>query len=208
VSEAALRSLTIACVLALAVSAAQAEEAEKDWEFSASVYGYDVPDSDDYVNPNFTADWRWLHLEARYNYEAIDATSLWFGANFHTGTKWVLDATVMLGGVFGDVEGIAPGYRLSLTRDWFELASEGEYFVDTHDHEENYLYNWTELAGYPTDWFRAGLAFQRTRAWESELDIQRGVFVGFTYKKLDVAAYVFNIGWEDPTYVLAVRVNF
>jgi hypothetical protein len=113
----------------------------------------------------------------------------------------------MLGGVFGDVEGVAPGYRLSLTHGWFELASEGEYFIDTHDHEENYFYTWTEVAGYPVDWFRAGLAVQRTRAYESDLDVQRGPFVGFTYKALDVAGYVFN-PFDDPTYVLALRFDF
>lgn len=197
--------------LALAIAAGRGRAAEQlppQWSYSASVYGYDVPDSEDYVNPNLSADHGRLHLETRYNYEAIDTVSLWAGANFSAGETWVFDATVMLGGVFGEVDGIAPGYRLSLTRGWFELSSEGEYFLDTHDHEENYIYSWTEVAGYPADWFRAGVAAQRTRAYESELSIQRGVFVGFTYKKFDAAAYVFNPGWEEPTYVLALRFDF
>jgi hypothetical protein len=115
-----------ACLFA---SVAHATEAEDGWQFSASLYGYDVPESDDYLNPNFTADRGRLHFEARYNYEAIDSGSLWAGANFSVGESWVFDSTVMLGGVFGDVEGVAPGYRLSLTHGWFELASEGEYFI-------------------------------------------------------------------------------
>jgi hypothetical protein len=97
-----------------------------------------------------------FHLEARYNYEALDTASVWGGANFSTGETWLFDSTVMLGAVFGDFDGVAPGFRLSLTRSWFELTSEGEYYFDFHDHEENYLYSWTEIAGYPTEWFRAG----------------------------------------------------
>ena len=195
-------------VLALSIaSAALAEDERPSWEFSASVYGYDVPESEDYWNPGMTADHGRLHLEARYNYEAIGATSLWAGANFSAGETWVFEATAMFGGVFGDLEGIAPGYRLSLTHSWFELNSEGEYFFDKHGHEGNYLYTWTEAAGYPVDWFRAGLAIQRTRAYESDLGIQRGAFVGFSYLSWDLAGYVFN-PFDDPTYVLAVRVSF
>jgi len=36
----------------------------------------------------------------------------------------------MLGGVFGDSSGIAPGYTLSLSYKWIELFTQGEYFVE------------------------------------------------------------------------------
>jgi hypothetical protein len=191
----------IPVVMAAALEAAS-------WAFSVSAYGYDVPDSDDYVNVNATADYGRLHLEGRYNYEAIDSGSLWVGANFAVGETWVFEATVMAGGVFGEIEGVAPGFRLSLTRAWFGLASEAEYFIDTHDHENNYLYSWNEVYAAPLEWFRVGLASQRTRTYDSELGIQRGLFVGFTYRSFDVAGYVFNLGWEDPTYVLSLRFDF
>ena len=203
-----MRSASVLFLALVLGGAAQAAEPETGWEFSASLYGYDVPDSEDYWNPNVTADRGRLHLEARYNYEAIDSWSLWAGANFSTGESWVFDATAMLGGVFGDLEGVAPGFRLSLEHGWFGLASEGEYFFDTHDSEGNYFYTWTEAWGAPTDWFRAGLAVQRTRTYDSELSVQRGAFAGFTYRRFDVAAYVFNLGWEDPTYVIAGRITF
>lgn len=49
---------------------------------------------------------------------------------------------------------------------------------------------------------------QRTKAYETDLDIQRGLLAGFSYKKIDFTAHVFNFGWTDPTVVLAVGVNF
>ena len=181
---------------------------EETWAFSAAVYAYDVPDDEDFVNPVVTADRGMLHLEARYNYEALDTASLWGGANFSVGEKWVFDSTVMLGGVFGDVEGFAPGFRLSLTRSWFELTSEAEYYIDNHDHEENFFYTWSEIAGYPLEWFRLGLSIQRTRAYETDLDLQRGPFVGFSWKSFDAAAYVFNPGSDDVTYTLGLSYEF
>ncbi|HJQ99210.1 MAG TPA: hypothetical protein VJ826_12935 [Candidatus Polarisedimenticolaceae bacterium] len=189
-------------------SAARAAESEKTWAFSATAYGYDVPDDEDFVNPGFTADRGMLHLEARYNYEALDSASIWGGANFSVGKSWVFDSTVMLGGVFGDAEGFAPGFRLSLTRDWLEITSEAEYYIDNHDHEENFFYTWSEIAGYPLEWFRLGVAVQRTRAYQTDLDVQRGPFVGFTWKQLDVSAYVFNPASDDATYTLGLGVEF
>ena len=49
---------------------------------------------------------------------------------------------------------------------------------------------------------------QRTKAYQTDLDIQRGFLVGFSYKKVDFTTYVFNLGWTDPTVVLAVGLNF
>ena len=49
---------------------------------------------------------------------------------------------------------------------------------------------------------------QRTRLYHTNLDIQRGILVGLSYKKVDFTTYVFNLGWTDPTVVLAVGVSF
>jgi len=51
-------------------------------------------------------------------------------------------------------------------------------------------------------------AVQRTRLYHTNLDIQRGILVGLSYKKVDFTTYVFNLGWTDPTVVLAVGVSF
>ena len=178
------------------------------WSFYASLYGYIVPESRDYVNPNFTADRGWLHLEARYNYEALETGSLWVGYNFSVGEKLVFDVAPMLGGVFGELTGIAPGWNLSLSYKRFMLSSQGEYVFDTGDSSGNFLYTWSELTYSPWDWLRAGLVIQRTKAYKSELYIQRGFLVGASYKKVDFTTYVFNTGWTDPVVVLAMGFTF
>ena len=53
-----------------------------------------------------------------------------------------------------------------------------------------------------------GLASQRTRAYQTGLDVQRGVFVGFTCKSVTLNVYVFNPGWETPTVVSSLAVSF
>ena len=213
-----LASLAMALVFASANPLAQtttnappapAEESDdKAWAFSALAYTYLVPDSGNYVQPTFTADRGWLHLEARYNYESLDTGSAWLGYNFSGGETVEWEFTPMLGGVFGDVTGIAPGYKGSLSWRKLEFYSEGESVFDTGDSSESFFYNWSELTLSPVDWFRFGLVTQRTRAYESDRDIQRGLLAGFTYKKVDLSAYYFNPDDDKPTFVIGVGVDF
>src|SRR5438045_9477601 len=81
------------------------ETAETEWEYSLSISTYLVQNGRDYANPNLLLDRHWLHLEARYNYEAIKTGSFWLGYNFSVGKKLALEATPMIGGVFGDITG-------------------------------------------------------------------------------------------------------
>ncbi len=183
-------------------------EAETGWSFSAAAYTYLVPDDREFVQPTFTADRDWLHLEARYNYEDLETGSLWVGYNFGGGEKLAWEFTPMLGGVFGDTTGIAPGYKGSVSWWKLELYSEGEYVFDTNDSSESFFYNWSELTLAPVDWFRFGLVTQRTRVYETDRELQRGLLAGFTYKSVDLATYVFNLDDGKPTWVFAVTLNF
>jgi hypothetical protein len=196
-------------LLAQTTNGASSEDGNaKEWSFSFATLGYIVPHDQSYASPTFTADRRWLHLEARYNYEDQETGSLWAGYNLSVGNKLVLAATPMLGAVFGNTTGIAPGCELSLVYERIELSSEIEYLFDLSDANRSFLYSWNELVYSPTDWFHAGLVAQRTRAYHADLDVQRGFSVGFSRKKLDFTTYVFNAGWTDPTVVLALSFKF
>jgi hypothetical protein len=178
------------------------------WSFAAAGYGYLIPDNQSYFSPTFRADRKWVHLEARYNYEDRKTGSLWLGYNVSFGQKLVLEATPMVGGIFGNTTGVAPGYLFTLSYKKVSLYSEGEFVFDTKNNGGNFFYSWNELTYLPTDWFRAGLASQRTRAYQTPLDVQRGFFAGISHQKMDFTTYVFNVGWTDPTIVLAIGFKF
>ena len=198
-----------AAVLVISVfGASHASGQTVEWTFSAALYVYQVPDDRNYVQPTVTADRDWLHLEARYNYEDLETGSLWMGYNFGGGETVAWELTPMLGGVFGVTDAIAPAYKGSLS--WRRLAfySEGEYVFDLEDSSEHFLYNWSEMTLAPVEWWRIGLVTQRTRAYEAERDIQRGLLAGFTYKALDSAIYVFNPDDSHPIVVFSVTLGF
>ena len=178
------------------------------WAFSASTYAYILPQGGDYVNPNLTADRDWLHLEARYNYEALDTGSLWLGYNLSWGEELTLGLTPMLGGVFGHLNGVAPGYLVSAGYGGLALSGQGEYVFDTGMGSGSFFYSWTELSYAPIDWGRIGVVIQRTNAYHSDLDVQRGLLVGFSHGPLQLTTYVFDIGQADPTVVLGLVASF
>ena len=178
------------------------------WSFAASVYTYIVPDDDNYVQPTFTADRGWLHLEGRLNYEALNSGSAWFGYNFSGGDALAWEITPMFGAVFGDTSGVAPGYKGSLGWWKLEFYSEGEHVFDAGDSSESFFYNWSELTLAPVDWFWFGLVTQRTRAYEADREIQRGLLVGASYGNLEAGFYFFNPDDDEPTFVISAGLSF
>ncbi len=187
---------------------AQVAPAVPEWEFSTFAATYVVPDDSNFVQPSFTADRDWLHLEARFNYEALDTGSAWVGYNFSGGETVTWELTPMLGAVFGATDGIAPGYKGSLGWKKLEFYSEGEYVVDSAESADSFFYNWSELTFAPAESFRFGMVTQRTRVYQTDRDIQRGLLAGFSFNRLDLTGYVFNPDDEQPTFILAVTLTF
>lgn len=189
-------------------SVAAEETEETGWEISLSAYTYIVPDDREYVQPTITLDRGWLHLEGRYNYEALDTGSLWFGYNLGGGDDFWWEFTPMIGGVFGETTGIAPGYKGSLGWWKFELYTEGEYVFDTNNTSDNFFYSWSELSIAPWDWLRVGLVGQRTRLYESDREYSGGLLLGVTIKRLDLTTYVFDLDENEPLVVIGLGFGF
>jgi hypothetical protein len=186
---------------------AELPQDEAQWAISFSAFTYIVPDDSDYVQPTLTLDRDWLHLEARYNYEDLDTASIWLGYNFSCGDELRVDFTPMIGGVFGDTRGVAPGYKLTLAWRNFELYTEGEYLFDTDESSDSFFYTWSELTYSFTDWLYAGVVVQRTKVYETDFDIQRGLIAGVSHEWLDLSAAVLNPDDGDPLVILGVEVS-
>jgi hypothetical protein len=198
---------TLAAVLASHVAAAL-ETPAPAWSFDAAANVYFVPDGNDFVSPVVKADHGGLHLEARYNYEGFRSGSIWLGYNVGVGKEVTLDLTLMVGGVFGDTAGIAPGWRFAVHYEKLDLTSESEYIFDSRDSTNNFFYNWSELSVSILEGLRAGLVVQRTRLYGEDRDVQRGFLVGYSFKKAYATAYLFNPDEGKATFVLSVGLGF
>jgi hypothetical protein len=179
----------------------------KAWSFTADLNLYFIPD-DFFVLPLFKADHDWIHLEGRYNYEDRETFSAWFGYNFSGGKKLEYTITPMVGGVVGLTDGVAAGLEFTLSLGRFELYSESEYLFDVDTNENNFYYNWSDLTYSPTDWLWVGISGQRTRLYQTELDIQRGLILGGGWKNWELTTYFYNIGSNDPFILLTFSATF
>lgn len=208
-------AIAVAVLLAGEIARAQTTNApaagaadDPGWSFAASAYTYILSDSRHYVQPTVSADRGRLHLEARYNYENLDTGSAWVGVNFSGGKTVEWELTPVLGGVFGETAGIAPGFRVAIGWRALALDSENEYVIDARERSDSFFYNWSELTLAPAEWWRFGLVTQRTRVYRSEREIQRGLMAGFSAKRADFTAYVFNPDEDNPRFVFAVALTF
>jgi hypothetical protein len=178
------------------------------WEYSITVDGYLIEGEDGYASPTFTADRNWLHLEARYNYENFRTGSLWLGYNFSWGKTWQFAVTPMIGGVFGRTNGIAPGCEASLTWKKLTFSIDNEYVFDTTSKSGNFYYAWPQVTYQPVNWLKFGGVAQRTQAFQTSYDTQRGFFVGLMHKQLEFTTYVFDPGTSGTSVVLEVGASF
>lgn len=187
-----------------------AEEAEDRWRFSATVLSFFVPGDREYVQPIVQADRDWLHLEARFNYEAENTGSFWIGANLEAGSEegFLLEFTPMIGVAAGDAEGVAPGYRGAMEWKGFAFETEGEWLFDTENSEDSFFYSWSELSFAPIERLRFGIAVERTVLFQSDREIQRGLLLGYVGKRFDATGVWFNPDDSDPVFVLSVGAGF
>jgi hypothetical protein len=202
------RNVFRSLALASLVLARAAGAADRPWEFGVSATGYFVPDEGDYVQPTLSADHDWLHLEARFNYEDRDAGSVWAGYNWSVGETLSLDVTPMFGLVFGGTSGLAPGYEMDLGFRRFSFYNEGEYVFDTESSENDFFYNWAELTFAPVEALRFGLVAQRTHAYQTARDVQRGLLVAFAHQRLELTACLFNPDLDHPSFAFAAALSF
>ena len=79
---------------------------------------------------------------------------------------------------------------------------------DARDSSHSFFYNWSELTLTPAGSFQFGLVTQRTRVYQTDREIQRGVMAGFSIKGVTLSGYIFDPDEDKPRFVFAVAVTF
>ncbi|HXV60272.1 MAG TPA: hypothetical protein VEK15_06225 [Vicinamibacteria bacterium] len=198
------RALWLVAVVATATPAAS-----EDWSFALSAFVFDPPKDSPYISPIFYADRGGLHLEARYNYEDLETGSLFVGRSFDFGENVSFTAVPMLGIVAGSTNGVAPGAEIEIAWRRLALYAESEYVLDLEDSDASFLYTWSEATLAPVDWLRFGLVVQRTRTYDTGLDLQRGLLIELSHAKLSFAFHWFNPDrTEDQVFAYAAGYEF
>ena len=200
-------AIALACV---ALGSTPAFAGEEGWEFAATGYWNEVREGDSYGTGIFVAKRGALHLEARVNYEAVDARSFFAGWTFSFGKEegLNLEITPIVGGATGTLRGPIAGFEATLAKGRFDFYVEAEYVHDRESKEGSYTYAWSELGFRPIEAVRVGLVGQRTRAYGGEREFQRGGFAQFTHRKVTAGLFWFNPGSADQVVIASVGLAF
>ena len=185
-----------------------AEEAEKAWSFGAALTWYFVPDQGNRGVPTVTADHGPLHLELRYNYEALRTASVWVGWNFEFGETVTFGLTPIAGCMLGEAGGPALGVLVSIGWGPVSFSSQNEWVSDLKGGTGGFFYAWTELDVRPWEWLRAGVVAERTRVFHTAREVVFGPLIGVTVWKVGLSAYWFQPGGIDQYFVASVGVTF
>jgi len=71
-----------------------------------------------------------------------------------------------------------------------------------------FFYTWTQLTCSSVEWFKARYVIQRTRAYQTPLDLQRGLLIGFTHRNVAFATNIFDPGQAWLSVVLSLGYSF
>lgn len=187
-----------------------ADTTASNWSFAADGYYYLFPNESDENTGTFVgyADFKAWHMEARYNYEDVNTGSVFGGYRFEAGDKITLGATPMVGTVFGNMNGIAPALEIDVIWKKLDFYSESEYVFDFAEKGNNFFYTWSELAITPFENFRTGMSVQKTKLYQTDLELQRGVFAQYSLWKLTAGFYYFNPFNEDTFLIASLAIEF
>lgn len=178
------------------------------WEFALTTLPTSVGGGENYTVAIAAADRGPLHLEARNNYEAIDASSAFAGWTFSGGEALSWEVTPLLGGARGSLHAFVPAIEASLSWNRFDYYIEGEYVRDRNENAGSYTYAWSELGFKAFEWLRMGAAAQRTKAYGGERELQRGPFLQATWRRATFGAYWFNPGSNQQVFVGSIALKF
>jgi hypothetical protein len=179
-----------------------------NWSLSSSAFYYFLPDEENLLNVVGSADHKSLHLEARYNYEDRKTLSAYAGWRFEAGKNFQFAAIPMVGFATGNTDAFIPALELEASYKIFDFYSESEYLLDFESKENNFAYTWSEVAVNPTDFLRLGIVAQRTRLYETEFDLQRGLLAQYSFWKLTAGAYYFNPFSNDDFLSVSLSIDF
>lgn len=172
------------------------------WSFSATGMYYFLRDQDDFLLAIATAERGPLYFEARYNYEALDSGSLFAGWKFAGGTRLTWEATPIIGAVFGDKKGIAPGFEAAVAWGVADFYTEAEYVYDLDVRADKYTYAWSEFGLTFVEWLRVGIVGQRTTVYQTNREVQRGLFLQLMHRRATLGVFVFNPDDRDSRFTV------
>ena len=149
-----------------------------------------------------------VYTELRYNYEDLKTASVYLGKNFGKESKVSYSITPMVGWVFGNFNGGALAMNMDIEYKKIFISTQNQYTISKDDINNNFFFNWTELAILPKPWFYAGISTQQTKMHGAAFENEYGLLAGFVIKKITIPVYVFNPLNTNRNFIIGINAEW
>ena len=153
---------------------------------------------------NYTTSKNW-YGEARYNFDELNTLSLYAGKKFSGNGNLSWEATPLLGGLIGQMNGGSVGLHFGMDYRKLFFASQSQYSFSVENNIDKYFYNWSEVGYNATSWLYAGLALQQTNVYKMTGKLEPGCMIGFSIGKWTIPLYAFNTATDERYFVLGLN---
>ena len=179
---------------------------ESPWAFSAMMTSYFGSTIDAYAVPDLWIEYHGFHLEGRYNYEDLHTGSMFLGWHFGWGDAAAsLNATPMVGWVFGRTDGFAPALIINARLWRIQLYNEFEYVFAKDD--ESFAYDHADLIYALSGPVFMGIVGEHTLS-SFDREFVPGFLVGASNSRFGVTFYLFQPGQEDAKGALELELEY
>jgi hypothetical protein len=149
-----------------------------------------------------------VYTELRYNYEAVNAASLYLGKSFTKEGTIKYTLTPMLGLVMGSYNGGSLALNMELEHKKTFVSMQTQYTVSSDDVKDNFFFNWTEIGYQPLKWLYAGVSTQQTVQYGGDVQSEYGILTGFVIKKFTIPVYVFNPLNKNRNFIIGINTEW
>jgi len=148
------------------------------------------------------------YVEARYNYEELNAFSFYLGRTFTGKNKLTYSVTPILGGVVGKFRGGSAGVNVVAEYGKIFFSTQSQYTVSFHEASDDFLFAWSDLVYQPWKWFYVGLSTQQTLLTHDKSFVgESGIALGFVKGKWTFPLYCFSPLGDGKYLVLGINYN-
>jgi len=157
------------------------------------------------------------HWQIRYNYEASNTVSFFWGRPLNKkAKKFEIEVVPSVGVSMGDFTGFSPALHIDAEIGKFEFYTSSQYSFCALKPDNSFFFSWSEVLYTVADRGRLGLALQYTKDCPTKSDeikqapqqIDFGPVGGVEIKRFYLSAYLFNLWSAQRHYAFSLTYNF
>lgn len=148
------------------------------------------------------------YFEGRYNYEALNAASIYVGKVFEKKSNFSYFINPVIGLVAGGYKGGSLGMNIKIDFKKYSFSSQPQYTFSIADSKDNFTYSWSELGMNACKYFTGGLVLQQSKYLNASNEMDKGAFIKVKIGHLAVPLYVFEKANKEKYFVLSLNYEW